>query len=134
MRSVSRSRLVYRAIDSARTFDCSEKAQEIRFSIISVTEVIFTDRLCRVRDLAILCVRFNCILARDVKSPILLSLVDLGANSAGAFFLSYFCPLTSNTFLIKHEPVIKIYSRGAIPTTVNGDPVSGVVSRFRVTY
>jgi len=57
MRSVSRSRLVYRAIDFPRTFDCSEKAQEIRFSIILVTEVIFTDRLCRVCDLAILCAR-----------------------------------------------------------------------------
>jgi len=57
MRSVSLSRLVYRAIDLARTFDCSEKAQEIRFSIIPVTEVIFTDRLCRVYDLAILYIR-----------------------------------------------------------------------------
>lgn len=53
MRSISESQLVSRAIDFAPAFDCSEKAQEIRFSIIQ-RKLYLQIVLCK---LTIVCMR-----------------------------------------------------------------------------
>lgn len=90
MRSISQSQLVYRAIDFAGTSDCSEKAQEIRFSIIPAAEAIFTDRLCADLQSSV-CVKLH--FHRDMKFFFMTYINPVDYNILSYLLICFLCQI-----------------------------------------